>query len=442
MPKYNVSKKRGKSKNKISEKREAAMRKIVDSYSEEFDVKMSVIQELIPLGLKAVAEELKNEVIRLAGEKHSRGGNNARWGGQNGSVYLRDQKFPIKVPRVRDVAANREVALEVYQRLQEPFDDEGAMRRLLHGLSTHKYQESSSLAAEAFGISASNLSKKFKQCSGDKLQQLQTRSLAQHDIIVVFIDAKRYADDGIIVGLGVTMDGKKIVLGIEHVHSENGRAIEQWLDRLIERGLKFERGILFIIDGSKGIKKAIEHKFSVYALIQRCRWHKRENVVAYLDEAQQAVFRRRLQEAYAQTTYKEGKAALLQLHQELEKVNASAANSLQEGLEETLTIHHLGLSPELAKSLSTTNCVEGVMSLLGSYTDKVDRWHNSDQILRWTGMGLMDIEPRLNRIQGHRYLKILRYKLQEIIDQRLNKESEIDETKIEKVSLVEVTGNR
>ena len=113
------------------------------------------------------------------------------------------------------------------------------MRRLLHGLSTHKYHESSSLAAEAFGISASNLSKKFKKSSGEKLQQLQSRSLAQYDIAAIFIDAKRYADDGIIVGLGVTMDGKKIVLGIEQIHSENSRAIEQWLDRLIERGLKF-----------------------------------------------------------------------------------------------------------------------------------------------------------------------------------------------------------
>lgn len=436
MPTYNVSKKRGKSKIKISEKREAAMKKIVDSYSEDFDIKLSIIQELIPLGLKAVAEELKNEVLRLAGEKHSRGGNNARWGRQNGSVYLRDQKFGIRVPRVRDVVANRELPLQAYRRLQEPFNDEESMRRLLHGLSTHKYHESSSLAAEAFGISASNLSKKFKTCSGDKLQQLQTRSLAGYDIAAIFMDAKRYADDGIMVGLGVTMDGKKVVLGIEQVHSENGRAIEQWLDRLIERGLKFERGILFIIDGSKGIKKAIEHKFSVYALTQRCRWHKRENVVAYLDEAQQAVFRRRLQEAYAQTTYKEAKAALLQLHQELERFNASAANSLLEGLEETLTIHHLGMSPELAKSLSTTNCIEAVMSQLGSYTDKVDRWHNSDQILRWAGMGLMDIEPRLNRIQGHRYLKVLRYKLQEIIDQRLHKKPEADEMKIEKVSLV------
>ena len=426
MPKNNLTKKRGKSKIKINDKRKAVMNKILDSYSEDFDVKMSVIQELIPLGLKAVAEELKNEVIRLAGEKHSRGGDNSRWGGQKGSVYLRDQKFPIKVPRVRDVTAGSEIALKTYQRLQEPFNDEESMRRLLHGLSTHKYHESSSLAAEAFGISASNLSRKFKKCSGNELRQLQNRSLAEQDIVAIFIDAKRYADDGIIVGLGVTIDGRKIVLGVEQMHSENGRAIGQWFDRLIERGLQFEAGILFIIDGSKGIEKAIKHKFSVYALIQRCRWHKRENVVSYLDEAQQVVFRRRLQEAYAQTTHKEATTALMGMHQELKKFNVSAANSLLEGLEETLTIHHLGLSPELAKSLSTTNCIEGVMSQMSSYTDKVDRWHNSDQILRWTGMSLMDIEPRLNRIYGHGYLKVLRLKLLKIVDERTGKKSNVE----------------
>ena len=187
MPTHNVSKKRGKSKIKISDKREAVMRRMGDSYSEDFDVKITVIQELIPLGLKAVADELQEEVKKLAGEKHSRGGsassNNARWGRQQGSVYLRDQKFPISVPRVRDVAANREVPLETYRGLQRPFDDdEGAMCRLLHGLSTHKYHESAALAAEAFGISASSLSKRFKRGSADKLRQLQTRSLAREDI--------------------------------------------------------------------------------------------------------------------------------------------------------------------------------------------------------------------------------------------------------------------
>lgn len=419
MPMYNVAKRRGKTKIKMSAKREGAMRRLMDSYSEEFNVRMSVIQDLIPLGLKAVADELQYEVRRLAGEKHSRNGSNARWGYQDGSVYLRDQKFPVRVPRVRDVEANKEVSLETYQRLQRPFDDDGGtLRRLLHGLSTHKYHESSSFAAEAFGISASNLSKKFKRGSAEKLRQLQTRSLARYDIIAIFIDAKRYAEDGIMTALGVTIDGEKIVLGIEQIHNENSRAITQWLNNLIERGLKFEKGILFIIDGSKGIKKAIEQRFSVYALIQRCRWHKRENVVAYLDKPQQAIFRRRLQEAYVKTTYKEARAELEQLHRELEKVNMSAANSLMEGLEETLTIHHLGLSPELAQSLSTTNCIEALMAQMGSYTDKVDRWHNSDQILRWTATACIDIEPRMNRIQGHRYLNVLRHKLLETIERR------------------------
>jgi len=443
MPIGNVPKKRGKAKIKISGKREAAMQRIMDSYSEDFDVKMSVIQDLIPLGLRAVADELKNEVRRLAGEKHSRAGANARWGYQDGSVYLRDQKFPVRVPRVRDVEANREVPLEPYQRLQKPFDDNnGALLRLLHGLSTHKYHESSSLAAEAFGISASNLSKRFKRCSADKLKELQERSLKQYDIVAIFIDAKRYADDGLIVALGVTMDGYKIVLGVEQIHSENAKAIEQWFDKLIARGLRFEDGILFIIDGSKGIRKAIERKFSIYAVMQRCRWHKRENVVAYLDDSQQVIFRRRLQLAYEKTTYKETKAALDVLHHELETVNMSAANSLMEGLEETLAIHHLGLSPEISRSLSTTNCIESVMSQMGQYTDKVDRWHNSGQILRWTATSLVDIEPRLNKIIGYRYLSILRSKLQETVRQRLQKGSEVKTLETAEVSLVGVDGDR
>ena len=147
--------------------------------------------------------------------------------------------------------------------------------------------------------------------------------------------------------------------------------------------------------------------------------------MAYLDKPQQAVFCRRLQEAYSKTTYKEARAELEQLHRELEKVNMSAANSLMEGLEETLTIHRLGLSPELAHSLSTTNCIEALMAQMGSYTDKVDRWHNSDQILRWTATACMDIEPRLNRIRGHRYLNVLRNKLLEIIGGRSEEKSSV-----------------
>ena len=420
MPQFNVARKRGKSKVKISDKRKAAMTRIVDAYSEEPDVRLSVIQSLIPLGLKAVAEELQNEVKQLAGVKYNRNGDNARWGSQAGSIYLRDEKFPIRVPRVRNTSTNEEVALDSYRRLQRPFDDDGnILKRLLHGLSTHKYQESSSLAAEAFGISASNLSKRFKKCSADKLKSLQERSLSEYDVVAVFIDGKRYAQDGVMAAIGITILGEKVVLGIEQVHNENASAIGQWLDRLIARGLKFEQGLLFIIDGAKGIRKAIEQKFNVYALIQRCRWHKRENVIAYLNEADQVTYRRRMQEAYNKTTHKEASTALDQILRDLEKVNQSAANSLLEGLDETLTMHKLGLSVELARSLSTTNCIEGFMSQIGAYTDKVDRWHNSSQIQRWTATSALDIEPRLRKIKGFQYLPVLRFKLQEIVEKRI-----------------------
>ena len=424
MPKFNLAKKRGKAKTKISDKRQAAMDKIMDAHSEEFDIKLSVIQELIPLGLKAVAEELQNEVKQLAGRKYSRGTDVARWGSQNGSVYLRDEKFPIKVPRVRNVEKNEEVSLKSYQRLQNPFnDDENILKRLLHGLSTHKYHESSALAAESFGISASSLSKRFKENSAQKLKELQNRSLLKEDIIAIFVDGKRYSKDGIMVAMGVTLEGRKIILGIEQVHGENSNAIGQWFDRLIERGLKFEKGILFIIDGAKGIHKAVKQKFGVYALIQRCRWHKRENVLSYLNDTDKAIFRRRLQDAYNTTTHQEAFDALEKIHQDLEKINISAANSLLEGLDETLTIHELGLSVELARSLSTTNCIEGFMSQLGAYTDKVDRWQNSNQIQRWVSTAAMDIEPRLRRIKGYKILKVLRFKLEAMVEARIAKEN-------------------
>ena len=423
MPKGNLTKKRGKAKVKISDKRKAVMKQIADSYSEEFDIKMAIIQELIPLGLKAVAEELQSEVIQLAGLKHSRGEANVRWGSQNGSIYLRDEKFPIRVPRIRNKQRNEEVQLKAYQRLQKPFDDDGhIMRRLLHGLSTHKYHESSSLAAETFGISASNLSKRFKRRSAKKLKTLQERSLAQYDIVAIFIDAKRYAKDGIIAALGVTLEGRKIVLGIEQIHSENSTAIGQWFDKLTERGLRFEQGILFIIDGSKGIRKAIKQKYEPYALVQRCRWHKRENVISYLNDVDKVIYRRRLQDAYNKTTRKEAMRALERIHQELEEINISAAKSLMEGIKETLTIHELGLSVELSRSLSTTNCIEGLMSQIAAYTDKVDRWHNSNQIQRWFAASAADIEPRMHRIKGYRFLKVLRFKLKEKIAEKTGEE--------------------
>lgn len=417
-----VAKKRGKSKIKIIDKRKVTQKMLEQMNVADGDLEISLIQALIPLGLKAVDDALQEEVKRLVGNRYEHGKENVRWGRQSGSVYLRDQKLPIEVPRVRNQKHNIEIPLAAYQKLQTPhLDDKQTVLKLLNGISTRKYAKSAELVPEVFGISPSSLSKRFKKNTSEIVRKLKTRSLSAYDFTCIFIDGKRYAKDGLLVILGVTLDGKKVILDIEHSHSENSAVVEQLFEKLIERGLKFEEGILFIVDGSKGLIRGIQNKFQEYAFIQRCQWHKRENVLSYLDEANQQIYKRRLHDAYKKTTYREAKAELDRLIKELTEVNQSAGNSLREGLAETLTLHELGLSSELCKSLQTTNCIESIMSQLGQYTDKVDRWRNSYQLLRWTCASLLEIEPNLNRIHGHRYLNVLRFKMKEAIKKRKEK---------------------
>lgn len=417
-----IPKRRGKAKVKVSTRRAMTDAVLREVQSQGFDIEVAMIQGLIPLGLKAVEDRLQREVELLAGKKQAHGKENVRWGQQAGSVYLRDQKVPIKHPRVRNKLTNTETPISAYAQMQEPYrGDRQTMLRLLQGISTHKYTESMELVPEVFGISASNLSRRFKKNTLAQLRALKGRSLKGYDFVCVLVDGKRYAEDGLMVVLGITIDGTKVILDIDQSHSENSNVVRQLFDRLIERGIRYEEGILFIVDGSKGIIGAIKRQFEEYAFIQRCQWHKQQNVIGYLNDAQKTLCKRQLQTAYAQTTYREAKAGLEKLYRELQDVNQSAANSLLEGLEETLTLHSLGLSPELCKSLNTTNCMESVMAQLGQYTDKVDRWHNSGQILRWTAAGLLEIEPRLHKIRGYRYLNLLRVKMRDEIKKRQEK---------------------
>lgn len=414
-----ISRKKRKWKVKVKERRQALKQMLELGQIEDIDVRVALIQALIPEGLKAVNEKLQAEVLWLAGEKHRHGKENVRWGNQPGSVYLRDQKVPIIVPRVRNKLRNVEMPLEHYQRFQEPYQgDEQVFKKLLNGLSTHKYRESAELVPEVFGISASNLSRHFKYASAARLKQLQERRLDKYDFVAIVIDGKRFADDGLMIALGITIEGAKIVLGIEQMATENHRPIAQFLEKIIERGLRYEDGILFIVDGSKGILKAIEQIFPLCGVIHRCHYHKTENVVSYLPKGSQMIWRAKLRAAYQQTKYEAALRSLEKLAAELHDLNPSAEASLKEGLEETLSLHRLGLYAELGKSLSSTNCIESVMSQLGQYTDKVDRWRGGSHIQRWAAAGLLALEPRLQKIRGFRYLNLLRAQLQQEIVKR------------------------
>ncbi len=382
--------------------------------AQTFDARAQLIQMLIPLGLEAVSDSLQKEVMALAGGEYSRDGVASRWGAQAGSVFLGDEKFRIEVPRLRNTNKNVEVPLESYRALQSPRClNEGLMKKVLLGLSAGRYEDTARTLPEAFGLSKSSVSRRFIRASKKKLQELLNRRLDKEDIIAIFVDGKSFAEDGIIIACGITLEGEKVILGFIQSATESSSVLKDFFNGLLERGLGYEEGLFFVVDGSKGILKAIQEVFKGYAVIQRCQWHKRQNVLSYLPKNLQKQFKEKLLEAHQKPTYAEAKLALGKIRKELGLINESAAASLDEGMEETLTLHRLELFQELGKSFKTTNVIESIQARIGQHTDKVDYWKTSDQKHRWIAASLLDIEPRLRRVKGRKHLPLLRSAIKE-----------------------------
>lgn len=402
---------------KVNAKREMVKELMEKGFGDnDREVKIELIKELIPIGLMYVEELLNEEVEELAGRRYQREGNPGyvRWGRQWGSIYLSDQKVPVKYPRVRDSRKGKEVKVSSYRKLQEAGDvEDKVLKRVLLGLGCRRYEEASSMIPAAFGLSKSAVSGRFIRASSRKLRDLMERDLGKYDIAAMIIDGKKFKEDNMIIAIGITSKGDKVMLGFVQAGTENEAVIREFLEGLIERGLNIEEGILCIIDGSKGLKKGIEGAFGKYALVQRCQWHKRKNVLEYLPKSKRDVFKSKMQNGYEKAGYEEAKGELLKIRKELAHINESAVKSLDEGFEESLTLHRLGLFKKLGKSLKTTNCIESVMSQIGQKTDKVDNWKNSNQKHRWLAAALLDIEPRLNKISGHRYMMELKKMIQQ-----------------------------
>ena len=306
----------------------------------ESSTRIELIQMLIPVGLQAIEEELQSEVSKLAGARYTRTHPDLkRWGCNEGSVFLGDQKVPIAVPRVRDILQGKEVPLSSYRGFQSPRSiDEVVFKRLINGISTRKYEKAALEVPATFGIKKSSISRKFIRASARKLKECLERDLSGYDIVSIFIDGKGFAENEIIIALGITLTGEKVVLGFIESSTENARVCRDFMNELINRGLNTDNEILFVIDGAKGIYKGIKTALSEKAVIQRCQWHKRENILKYLDKKHQSNFRRKLQSAYEQPTYEAAKKKLNLIKRELAILNQSAVRSLEEVMEETLTL--------------------------------------------------------------------------------------------------------
>ena len=208
------------------------------------------------------------------------------------------------------------------------------------------------------------------------------------------------------------MNGEKIPLGFIQGTTEHHRVCMDLLTDLKDRGLTSSKGLLVVIDGSKGLAKAVNKVFSNEVMVQRCQWHKRENVLSYLSKNKQLIYKKKIQDAYGSDTYEDAKDKLKDIVRELDVFNASAANSLKEGMEETLTVLKLKLPDDLKASFKTTNCIESLNSQIARLTGRVTRWQNSRQIHRWVASALMDIEMRMRKIRGHKKLNELRSVMQ------------------------------
>ena len=276
--------------------------------------------------------------------------------------------------------------------------------KLLLGLSTRNDSKAVREFAAAYGIEKSAVSEHFVRTSRQKVRQLLERPLDKLNLCAVYIDGIEFKGQHLIVALGVAVDGAKTVLGLRQGASENATVVGELLDDLAERGVDFSVPMLYVLDGSKALSKAVHKRAGKRALMQRCQLHKRRNVTGHLPEQYREAVDRKMANAYGMSKYADAKEVLEKLHRELIELNPSAARSLEEGREQTLTVHRLGLDELLRRTLATTNPIESAFSVVDRVCGRVKRWRGGDHRERWVGAGLWLAEQKFRRVKGYKHL--------------------------------------
>ncbi|HEY7617752.1 MAG TPA: IS256 family transposase [Terriglobales bacterium] len=360
-------------------------------------------------GVQLMTLLMEAEVEQRVGERSQRQSERSahRWGSERGYGVVLGQKVPIQRPRVR-TRDNHEVRLGSYEMFHrgEPLT-ETVWEKLMLGLSTRQYGEAVRQFVEAYGLEKSAISEHFIEASRAKLKAMMERRLDKIQLCALLIDATPFAGQQMVVALGVSQDGRKTILGLRQGATENATVVGELLGELLERGLDFSEPRLYVLDGGKALHKAVRKQAGEQGAIQRCQVHKRRNVLDHLSEEHKPAVANRLNAAYALEDYTAAKQALDQLHRELMELNPSAARSLEEGMEETLTVHRLQIPPQLRKSLASTNVIESAFSIVEKVCWNVKRWHGGDQRERWVGSGLLVAEKQFRRIQGYKQIPFL-----------------------------------
>jgi transposase-like protein len=360
-------------------------------------------------GLQLMNLLMEEEVRAVVGERSQRQPERTaiRWGNERGYCVVMGQKVPVQRPRVR-TTDDREVRLGSYEMFHrgEPLT-ETVWEKLMLGLSTRKYGQAVREFTEAYGLEKSAVSEHFIEASRAKLQEMMGRRLDKLRLCALMVDATPFEGQQMVAALGITQDGKKMILGIRQGATENATVVGELLSDLMHRGLDFTEPRLYVLDGGKALSAAVKKHAGDAAAIQRCQVHKRRNVLDHLTDEQKPAVAKKLNAAYALEDYAAAKRALDDLHRELMDLNPSAARSLGEGMEETLTVHRLHLPLQLRKTLASTNVIESAFSIVEQVCKNVKRWHGGDQRERWVGSGLLVAQKQFRRVIGYKQIPAL-----------------------------------
>jgi transposase-like protein len=374
------------------------------------------IRELaMDMGILLMSAVMESECEQVAGKKGIKNPQRMayRWGTELGSVCYDGHKMLIEHPRLRG-KDNKEIKLNSYKALQSSKGmDEVIARRMVLGLSSRKYEEAIGGFLKSYGIKKSSVSRHFVKATAEQMREFLERDLSSLKLCAIFIDGIEFKGHLLVVALGLDKEGRKHILGFREGATENREVCIGLLEDMIRRGLSASDDYLFVLDGSKALRSAAARVFGSNVAVQRCQQHKRRNVLKHLKEEHQETIDARIRTAYNMDEYVQAKQSLELTIKYLERLNPSAAASLREGLEDTLTVHRLGITGLLRKTLSNTNAIESCFSVTRDITGRVKRWRNGDMGQRWAVAALLRAEKKFRRVKGYREIPKLLVALQQ-----------------------------
>jgi len=355
--------------------------------------------------LATVYELFNQEVEELCGPVFARKGASFahRAGSDPGSILAQGQRVSVKKPRAKK--GGKEIELETYKALQS-YDVlcERVLGHMIAGVSTRDYDGLLEDVSGGVGLKKSSVSSAFVKASRGALDELNSRDLKPHRFTSIMVDGVGFGDRTVIAALGITMTGEKLLLGLREGETESWEIARDLFESLIARGLKSDEPILFIIDGGKALKKAIQKVFAQMP-IQRCVRHKERNILRYLPEDRHIEFRRRWKKLHGMNDFASAKREYDDLVFWLGHINHAALQSLEEAGLETLTVIKLNVPPQLRKTLLSTNPIESMFSIQKPKVSRVKNWRSGpNQVLRWAATSLLAAEKRFRKVRGHMHM--------------------------------------